>query len=190
MALTREQKETQVADLQKKMKAASSVIFAHYIGLTVANITKLRSELKKEQAEFKVAKKSLIQIALKQLNAPEVSEEMLPGPVACIFSMGEPTSGASIAYKFGKDHAQVKLIGGLFGDKLMTATEAFEFASIPPRPQLLAIFMSMCNTPLSQFMNACSSPLTGFARALSELAKQRTVSAPPVPPEPQPQPQP
>ncbi|OGJ60533.1 50S ribosomal protein L10 [Candidatus Peribacteria bacterium RIFCSPLOWO2_01_FULL_51_18] len=181
MALTRQQKESQLSELQKKIQEAKSVIFANYIGLTVADISKLRSELKKGKAEFKVAKKTLIQLALKQLNSPEISPDALPGPVACIFSMEEPVSGAGIAFRFGKDHTQVKLIGGLFGKQVLSAAEAIEFASIPSKPQLLAIFMSMCNSPLTQFATTCSSPLSGFARALSELATKRSANPNPNP---------
>ena len=173
MALTRKQKEEQVVKLQSKMSEASSVIFTHFIGLTVSDISKLRSQLKKENAELLVAKKSLIQIAAKQANLPEIADATLPGPVACIFSMKEPTVGASISFAFGKDHGQVKLLGGIFSGKILSQKEANELAVIPSRQILLATFMSMCQSPLISFASACSSPLTGFARALSELAKQK-----------------
>ncbi len=178
MAVTRQQKEAQVAELKDKMSKASSVIFTQYIGLTVTDITKLRSQLRKEKAEMQVAKKSLIQIAAKLANAPEISDEMLPGPIACIFSMGEPTVGASVAYKFAKDHAQVKLIGGIFSGKILSKNEANEMAVIPSRLVLLATFASMCQSPLVSFASACSSPLTGFARLLDEIAKKKASEMP------------
>jgi len=178
MALTRTQKEDQVKDLTEKMKNASSVIFTHYIGLTVSSVTKLRRELKKEDAEMQVAKKSLIQRASKGANAPEISDDLLPGPVACIFSFKEPTSGASITYKFGKDHPQIKLIGGIFDGKVLSEAEASALATIPSKLQLLAMFMSMCSAPLTQFASAVGSPLTGFARALSEIAKKKESETP------------
>ena len=180
MALTRDQKKAQVADLTKKMQNASSVIFAQYLGLTVGNITKLRSNLRKEKAEMQVAKKTLIQIAAKDAKLPEVADGTLPGGVACIFSTTEPTAGAAVAFKFAKDHPQVKLVGGIFDGKILTAAEANALATIPSRLQLLGIFMSMCSAPLVQFASACSSPLTGFARALSDIAKKKEVAAPPA----------
>ncbi len=178
MALTRTQKEEQVADLTEKMKNASSVIFTQYIGLTVSNITKLRGNLRKEDAELQVAKKSLIQLAAKAANAPEVGDDALPGPVACIFSYKEPTSGAGITFTFGKDHPQIKLVGGIFDGKLLSAEEAMSMATIPSKQVLLATFMSMVNSPLTSFASAVSSPLTGFARALAEIAKKKESEAP------------
>lgn len=182
MALSRTQKEAQVAVLTEKMANASSVIFAHYMGLSVANVTKLRSQLKKEKAELRVAKKTLIQISAKQANTPEVTDDQLPGDIACIFSFGEPTAGASVAFKFAKDHPQVKILGGIFSGKTLTTAEANALATIPSKIQLLAMFMSMCQSPLVSFASACSSPLTGFARALSELAKKKAEGSPPPAP--------
>lgn len=178
MALSRTQKEDQVKVLTDKMKNASSVIFTHYLGLTVADITTLRSHLRKEEAEMQVAKKSLIQIAAKNANAPEVDDSIIPGGVACIFSYKEPTAGAAITHKFAKDHPQIKLVGGIFDGKILSAQEASSMATIPSKIQLLGMFMSMCNSPLTQFASAVSSPLTGFARALSEIAKKKESEAP------------
>jgi large subunit ribosomal protein L10 len=178
MALSRTQKEDQVKILTDKMKNASSVIFTHYLGLTVSDITKLRSHLRKEEAEMQVAKKSLIQLAAKNANAPEVDDSLIPGGIACIFSFKEPTAGAAITHKFAKDHPQIKLVGGIFDGKILSATEAAAMATIPSKTQLLGMFMSMCNAPLTQFASAIGSPLTGFARALSEVAKKKESGAP------------
>ncbi len=178
MALSRKQKEDQVTALKDKISQAQSVIFTQYLGLTVSNITKLRSALRKEGAEMQVAKKNLIQIAAKLANAPEINDEMLPGAIACIFSSKEPTSGAAVAFKFSKDHPQVKLVGGIFSGKVLTMTEANELAVIPGRQVLLATFMSMVQSPLASFASACGGPLTGFARALSEIAKKKETESP------------
>jgi large subunit ribosomal protein L10 len=178
MALSRQQKEEQVKELAAHMKKSSSVIFTHYLGLTVADITKLRSNLKKENALMQVAKKTLIRLAAKEASAPEVNEDLLPGDIACIFSLGEPNAGPASAIAFAKDHPHIKLVGGIFSGKLLNEQEANEFARIPNKLTLLGIFMSMCNAPLTQFASAIGSPLTGFARALSEVAKKKASEVP------------
>ncbi len=178
MALSRKQKEAQVADLTEKMKNASSVIFAQYLGLSVAGITKLRSQLRKEDAEMQVAKKTLIQLAAKAANRPEIADEALPGGVACVFSFKEPTAGAAISFKFAKDNPHLKIVGGMFDGKILSASDANTMATIPSKLQLIGMFMSMCNAPLTQFASAVSSPLVGFARAMSEVAKKKEASAP------------
>src|SRR3989344_541436 len=66
MAVTREEKAVQLADLKEKFSKASSVIFAHYIGMTVAQVSNLRKKLREGNAEMKVAKKTLMSIATKE----------------------------------------------------------------------------------------------------------------------------
>ncbi len=173
MAVSHEKKAEQLSALKEKIQSASSIIFAHYIGLTVSDISSLRSKLKKEKAELKVGKKTLIKIAMKELGLPDVPESAFTGPVACIFSAEDPVAGASVAFEFGKSHEQVKLIGGVFEGKILTASEATMFASLPSRIVLLGTFMGMANAPLRSFVSICNSPLTGFARALAEIAKKR-----------------
>ncbi len=162
MALTKAQKTEQLQELKDKMKKSTSVMFAHYIGLTVKDVSDLRDTLRASDAEMKVAKKTLMQLAAKDLGLPELPESSMDGAVACIFSFVDPLTGAQIAFKFAKDHPQVELIGGIFEGKLISKEEAVAIAKIPGKQQLLGMFAAMCNGPLSS-----------FARVLSELAKQK-----------------
>ena len=166
MAVTKAQKVEILADLKKKMQDSKSIMFAHYIGMTVADVSTLRGTLKKGKSEMKVAKKNLMRLAARELNLPEVPEETLDGAVACIFSFEDPLSGAQIAFKFGKTHKQVELIGGIYEGKLISKDEARALAQIPSKEVLLSMFAAMCIGPLSS-----------FARGLSELAKMKAEPA-------------
>lgn len=167
MALTKVQKQAQLTELKDKMKKSSSVMFAHYIGLTVHDVSDLRDQLRAQDSEMKVAKKTLMQLAAKDLGLPELTYDTLQGPVACIFSFADPLTGAQVAFKFGKANPQVELIGGIFEGKLLSKEEAIAIAKIPGKQQLLGMFAAMLNSPLSS-----------FARGLSELAKQKEAPAP------------
>lgn len=176
MALTKDQKSAQLTALKEKLEKAQSVMFAHYIGLDVASVSDLREKLRESNAEMKVGKKTLLRIAMKELDLPEMPEDQLDGPVACIFSYDDPISGAQIAFKFGKDHEEVKLIGGVFEGKALSKEEASTFASLPSRDVLLATFAMMIRSPLVKFASMSVSPLSGFARGLSQLAEKGGVS--------------
>ncbi|MFA6038757.1 MAG: 50S ribosomal protein L10 [Candidatus Peribacteraceae bacterium] len=172
MALTRDQKAAQLKDLKDKLGKAQSVIFANYIGLTVAEVSDLRKKLRVGNAEMKVAKKTLMSIAAKEQGMPELPEAMMSGPVACILSYNDPITGAQVAFSYAKDHPQVKFLGGLFEGKLLSQTDATTLAKIPGRQVLLAQFAGMIRSPLTSFAGMCASPLSAFARALSEKAKK------------------
>lgn len=166
MAVTKAQKTEILADLKDKLQKAKSVMFAHYIGMTVADVSELRSNLKKQNAEMKVAKKTLMQLAAKELNMAEPPDELLDGAVACILSYEDPLTGAQVAFKFAKTHKQVELIGGIWEGKLISKEQAIQIAQIPGREALLGMFAAMINSPLSS-----------FARGLSELAKMKAEPA-------------
>ena len=170
MALTKAQKTAQVKDLTEKIRTAKSVMFAHYIGLKVSEISELRNNLREKGAEMRVSKKTLLRIAAKEAQAPEINLETMDGPVSCIFSFLDPLSGAQAAFKFAKDHNQVELIGGIFDGKIISKEQAIEMAMIPSREVLLATFAAILRSPLVSFAGICSSPLSGFARALSKIA--------------------
>ena len=110
MALTRTKKAELTQDLTEKWKRASSILFTHYIGLSVASISQLRQQLKTADAEMKVAKKTLLRRAAEALSNPFPEEKDLPGPIACIFNYADPLSGARVAFTFGKNHPQVRLV--------------------------------------------------------------------------------
>lgn len=173
MALTKDQKTEQISELKDKMTRSQSVIFAHYIGMTVSDVSDFRAKLKDANAEMKVAKKTLMQIAAKDLELPEIQEDVLDGPVACIFSYEDPMTGAQVAFKFAKTHPQVALIGGIFDGKVLTKEQAIAFAKMPNREQLLGIFASMIQSPLRNFAFMSNGPLTSFARGLGEMAKKK-----------------
>ena len=176
MALTKDQKKAQVAELVTKLQKAESVMFSHYIGLTVSDVQDLRRKLREQDAEMKVAKKTLMKLAFKEAGMPDVEPHDLDGAVACIFSFGDPLTGAQVAFKFGKDHDHVELVGGLFDGKLLSKEEALELAKMPSRNQLLATFASMLQSPTTTFAGLCNGPLSGFARAMSALADKGGVS--------------
>ena len=178
MALTKQQKTEQLQDIKEKLSKASSVIFTHYIGMKVSDVSDLRKKLRAGGAEMKVAKKTLIRIAAQEQGLPEFEDAMMEGPVACIFSYTDPIAGAQIAYKLSKDHPQVSFLAALFDGKLLSQSDAKILAQIPGRQVLLAMFAGMLQSPLRSFAQICSSPLSGFARSLAELAKKKSAEQP------------
>ena len=172
MALTKDQKTAQLNELVTKLKDADSVMFSHYIGLSVGDVSEFRNQLRESGAEMKVAKKTLICLAFKEAGYPDVTPDDMEGPIACIFSFEDPLSGAQTAFKFSKDHDQVTLVGGVFDGKLLSKEQAMELAQMPGREELLGKFVGMLRSPLVSFASLCSSPLSSFARGLSQVAEK------------------
>jgi large subunit ribosomal protein L10 len=172
MAISRSKKEDQVAQLTSKLSDSASIVFTNYIGLTVGEAGDLRQKLKEAGSEMKVAKKTLIKIAAKEAGLPELTDDLLNGPIACVFNYTDPIAGAQVLRSFGKDHEQVSIVGAVFDGTILGQDQAVELSKLPSRDVLTATFMGMLQSPLRSFMSMSNSPLSGLARGLSQLAEK------------------
>ena len=173
MALTKDQKKAQVADLRDDLKKAQSLAFMHYRGLSVSEVDELRGKMLEKKAKMRVAKKTLYNIAAKEEGYPEVPEGAFGDqPIAFVFSFEDMVSGAKVAFEFGKSHDAVELIGGVLDGKVLSKEEAVDLAKMLSREETLAKFAAMLRAPLGNFAGMCGGTLGSFARAVKEVAEK------------------
>ncbi len=130
-----ESKETIVNEIQDKIKNSESVILFTYQGLTVADMSELRKNLKNIQSEVKIYKNTLVKRALDNLNI-KMEESFLEGPNAIVFGSDllEPIKTIS---KFVKDHEQAEIRIGIISGEVADTNEINKYATIPSRETLL-----------------------------------------------------
>ena len=187
MAVTRQVKEEALKELVDMFGRSKSVVFANYRGLTVAGISELRSQLRKEDAEMKVAKKTLMNIAAKDL-VGELDKTMMDGPVVATFSYDDPLAGIRILFKFSKKNDKLKLLGGIVDGKAVSADIIQQYAKLPGRSELLAKLLGSMNAPLSGFVGIGNGLISGFVRVLNaykdKMPKEALAPAPAPAPAP------
>ncbi len=180
MAVTRQKKEEALQDLVDKFGRSKSVVFADYRGIDVASISELRSELRKEDAEMKVAKKTLIGLAAKD-SVGELDNAELEGPVVATFSYEDPLSGIRILFKFSKKNENLKLLGGIVDGKVVGPDVINQYAKLPSRDELLAKLIGSMNAPLSGFVGIGHSLIAGIVRVLDAYKDSMPAEAAPAP---------
>jgi large subunit ribosomal protein L10 len=185
MAITRQKKEEILQGLVDKFGRSHSVVFADYRGLDVASISELRRELRKGDAEMKVAKKTLIGLAAKD-TVGELDSSVMEGPVLATFSYEDPLSGIQILYKFSKKNENIKLLGGIVDGKMVGPEVIQKYAKLPSKEELLAKFIGSINSPLSGFVGIGNSLVSGIVRALSAYKDSKPAEAAPAEPTPAP----
>ncbi len=151
MPITKSQKGQILKDLEEKFSRAKSVYFAENKGLSVKNVTDLRRKLHAEGVDMVVAKKTLMKLAAKNQNLPEISDEVIPGPIAAVIGYGEDTILPSrLVKEFGDGvEKKVELTGGIMDGKLLSRAQAMELASLPSKVQLLARLVGTMKAPLT-----------------------------------------
>ena len=155
------QKKEEVANLAAKMKEAKIILLTDYRGINVADVTELRSELRKSDSEYKVIKNNVIRRALAE-NGIEGLDDLLEGPTAVIMNNEDYLEAAKTIYNYSKDNDFYKIKGGVIEGKVMTAEEIITLAKLPSRETLL-----------SMLAGALLGNISKLAVALGEVQKQK-----------------
>ncbi|MBP6866395.1 MAG: 50S ribosomal protein L10 [Candidatus Pacebacteria bacterium] len=158
--LTKAKKEEIVSGLSKGVSGATSLVLVNFHGLTVANESQLRKNLREQGVTYKVARKTLIKRALDGKATGNMPE--LPGEVAIVYGT-DAIAPAREVYNFEKEHKGVmQILGGIFDGKFVDGVFMTEIATIPSREVLL-----------SKIAFLLKSPMQRLAIAVNEVAKTK-----------------
>ncbi|MAV69196.1 MAG: 50S ribosomal protein L10 [Candidatus Marinimicrobia bacterium] len=163
----------QVANLKNVFSRAKAVYFTEYHGLDVEKITELRRSFFNEKVEYKVAKNTLLKIAINE-NSIDCIEGVFSGSTAIAVSYDEPSSPAKIIKNFNKKHDLPKVKGVFFDGEFFPASEFDRIANLPNKDELLSKLLATLNSPMQKFLSTVSSPLGKLVSVL-ESVKQKKV---------------
>jgi large subunit ribosomal protein L10 len=146
-------------------------IFTDFRGLTVEQITKLRRELQKLNAEYKVVKNNFARIAFQEMSQPDVSS-YLTGPTAIALANEESAQVAKSLLEFAKE-TSVKVKGGLVEGKVFDDQQIVLFSKLPSRVELLASLMGTMRAPVQNLVYAMNGVTTKLVRTLQAVAEKK-----------------
>ncbi len=152
------QKEAQVAELQGWIKESAAIVLADYRGLTVAEDTQLRNELRKNEVGYKVAKNTLIKRAANNLEITEL-DSFLEGPTVLAYA-ADPIAVTKVLAKFAETHKALEIKAGMVDGKFVDADEIKALAKMPSREVLLGRFMGSVQSSLYSFVRAVDAIAT------------------------------
>jgi large subunit ribosomal protein L10 len=166
------QKQGTVEQLKSELDKATIAIVADYRGLTVAELTELRRELFKQDAQFTVAKNTLTKHALKGTGM-SVLNDALKGPTALLIGRADQVAPVKTLTTFlTKNKKPNEIRGGYLDGKLLSRAEVEQLAKLPPIEELRGKLVGAINSPLSGTVAALSSPQRGLVNVLDQYAKK------------------
>ena len=168
--MKRSDKNDFVQNLKEELKNSSSVVVAHYAGLSVAETDSLRNEMSSNGAKFKVTKNRLTKIAL--TGTPyESIEDLFTGPTAIAYS-SDPVAPARISVEFEKKFENFKILGGSYeGEKIDNAKINF-LATLPSLDQIRAKLLGLLNAPAQKLASITQAPGGQLARLINARSEQ------------------
>ena len=176
MAKSREQKSEIIRNLKAKITKSKSIIFTRFNQFGVKDNENLRNQLKKENGEFYVAKKTLLDLALKDSNIPGLNTKELDGKVAAIFSYGDEIAATKVVDKFRSDkdkESKIDFVGGVMEGRFISAEEVKLLAKLPGRQELYAQLVGSINAPVSGFVNALAGNLRKLVYVLKAIEEKK-----------------
>jgi large subunit ribosomal protein L10 len=174
--LNREEKAAVVEDLSNSLEKAKIAIITDYKGLNVASFQELRRELKKSNAEIRVAKNTLLRRAVDGTPFDVVTEH-LKGTTALTVSYDDPVAPAKIITTFAKDHPQLEIRCGALEGKALTPEDLKVLSSLPSKEILLAQLLSVMQavpTSLVQVLSAVPRSMLYTLQAIKDKKEQET----------------
>lgn len=175
MPQTREQKKKILESLKDKVARQKAMVFVDFTGLKVKNLSSLRKKLKAEDNEFKVAKKTLMSLALKDYNS-EIGLKLkeMPKEVALVFGYQDEISPAKMLWQFSQENQNLKIIGSILGSQktaFLGEIQTIELAKLPSKKELLAKLLGSINAPASNLVYALKYNLKGLVYLLANIKK-------------------
>lgn len=176
MPKTRVQKKEIVAKLKDRLQKMKSLVFIDFTGLKAKEIEELRNTTKKEQGEYFVAKKTLIDLAVEEarkigISLEGVEAKKLEGEISLLFGYSDETACMRLAETFSRDHKALHIRGGILDTKFLNAEQVVVLAKLPSRLELLAKVLRTLQAPLSGIVGALQGNLRGLVMVLSQIKK-------------------
>lgn len=161
MAITRDKKQTLVAEVTNILADAKATAFAKYHGLSVAELQSLRAAAREAGVTIKVVKNRLVRVALESNDTyKDADTSLLEGQLIYAFSADDEVAPAQVLNTFAKDHPALELVGGFSGEGLALNTEEIKaLAGLPGKEQLIAEVAAQLLSPVHDITNGLSGNL-------------------------------
>ena len=171
MSLKIEAKQAVVAEVSAVAATAQSAIAAEYRGLTVAQMTQLRSTARKSGVYVKVVKNTLARRAIEGTSF-ECMKGSLKGPLVLAFSREDPGAAARVFKGFAKDHDKLVTVALSIGGELYAPSDLDRLAALPTLEEARAGLLRVLNAPLTQLVRTLAEPAAMLARTLKARSEQ------------------
>jgi len=164
----RAEKKQAVAALNEVFSKAPVVVVAHYSGLTVAQMQKLRKQARESGATVQVAKNRLAKIALDGTSVASIGS-LLRGPTLIAYS-DDPVAAPKVAAAFAKDHDKFVILGGALGAQALDPDGVKSLATLPSLDELRAKLVGLIQAPATKLAQLTTAPAGKLARVVQAYA--------------------
>lgn len=148
-----EAKKQHVDEISEQLKSSFSTVFVDYRGLTVAEVTELRKQLREAGVQYKVYKNTMLRRAAEKAGI-EGLDEYLAGPTAVAFTTEDVVAPAKVIAGFAKEHEALEIKTGVMEGSVISAEQVKTVGSLPSHEGLVSMLLSVLQAPMRNFAYA------------------------------------
>jgi large subunit ribosomal protein L10 len=174
--LSLDEKKVIVADVASHAATAQSAIAAEYIGLTVDQMTRLRSKARESGVYMRVVKNTLARRAVADTEFA-CMQDGLSGPLMLAFSIDDPAAAARVMTDFAKEHSKLVIRLVALRGKLLAPEDAKRLAEMPTRDEAISLLMAAMQAPIAKFVRTLAEPANNLARTIDAVRDQKQEAA-------------
>jgi large subunit ribosomal protein L10 len=166
----RAQKQKLVDSLHDVLSKTELVVVTQQVGMTVAEVTTLRRQMREAGAGFKVTKNRLARLALHGTKFEQLAP-LFTGPTAIAYSR-DPVAAAKVAVEFASKNEKLTIVGGALGGQQLDAAGVKVLATMPSLDELRGKLLGMLQTPATRIAGVLQAPAGQLARVLGAHARK------------------
>ena len=168
----RADRDKQVQELHELFSGIEMAVLTDYRGLTVEEISNLRTKLRDVEARFRVVKNTLSILAAEGTPL-EAVKDYFTGPVAILYTAGDPVGPAKALMDFIKGNDKLEAKVGILSGNAIDVADVKRLAEMPSRDAMLSQTMATMNAPVTNFVRTLSEIPAGFVRVMGSIQRQK-----------------
>jgi large subunit ribosomal protein L10 len=172
MPLTRGDKQQLIDEYGEGLAKAPHAFLLSFRGITVPQVTELRSKVRETGGSYVVVKNRLAKLAIKDQPLGALEEEFT-GPTAVVFSNDDPVAVAKALTDFAKTVPAIEFKGGLLNGQQVAADQIKEIANLPSREELIAKLLFLLQSPITRFVRGLAAIQRDFVVVLDQIAQKK-----------------
>ncbi len=168
--MDRTQKQALVDTLQNDLAGSACIVVTHQTGLSVAEVTQLRRQMRSAGASYRVTKNRLVKRALEGTEFA-VLAPLFTGPTAVAFSR-DPVAAAKAAVTYANRNDKLTIVGGGLNGQALDAAAVRALATLPSLDELRGKIIGLIQAPATKLAGLLQAPAGQIARVLAAHAEQ------------------
>ncbi len=168
--MNREQKKELISALNGVFTESELVVVTQYKGITVAEVSALREDIRKSGAGFRVTKNRITRLALEGTEYDKLAD-MFVGPTAIAYSQ-DPVAAAKAVVDFAKKNEKLVIVGAVMNGQVLSADAVKALAALPSLDELRGKIVGLLQAPASRIARIANAPAGQVARVIGAYARE------------------